>query len=218
MSVCISGGLSTAMEVLLGLTQRKWVSPATMANVTVQQLQEVISKHHTGEGMAQTIVTLVGKLNAPPFSGQVPQTKTPLLQLVCDHTASLLMAQVFASTELVIGLHTRKIVCALDLYDWEESGTTSKSDVKMTSIPTAHVRKSLKTWMPKGIGRDLNHVMDSLGAIIGEKQQGEWGKVKSTINNSFPSKEKQNVLDMVLSISQFYHATKCKQGTRPPGI
>ena len=72
MSVCISGGLSTAMEVLLGLTQRKWVSPATMANVTVQQLQEVISKLHTGEGMAQTIVTLVGKLNAPPFSGQVP--------------------------------------------------------------------------------------------------------------------------------------------------
>jgi hypothetical protein len=114
------------------------------------------------------------------------------------------MTQVFASTELVIGLHARKIVCALDMFDWEESGAKGKRDINISSILSNHVGNSLKTWMPKGSGNNFYLMMNALGTIIGDNKQGNQAAVKTMVESSFPSKDKQHVLDLMKSIRRFY--------------
>ena len=49
--------------------------------------------------------------------------------------ASKLLQQVFGQMDLFVGLHARKVVCAFDLVDWEESGTTFKQNIKMVNMP-----------------------------------------------------------------------------------
>jgi hypothetical protein len=204
--------LPSVVGLLVAFTELSWVSPDKMKTVIHQELLQVI-RDHDDDQLADTVHELVGGLNDK--DGIVPQTKDELVELVDETVASQLMTQVFGSTEFFVGLHARKILIALDMYDWEESGATCKEDVKMSTISAAHVKKSLRTWMPKGTGKDFHDMMESVGTIISAKRQGEWGKIKTVINTCYPYTEKKCVLEMVESISQFYKATKSKKGKRP---
>ena len=114
------------------------------------------------------------------------------------------MHGVFGSTDIFIGLHARKIVTALDFFDWEESGTSVKSEVKMQSITGKHVKESLKTWMPKGEARFFPELMESLGMLLGADTCGTYGKVKKVINQRFSPADKKTLVIMVDCIIQFY--------------
>jgi endonuclease III len=184
-----------------------------METVTYQDLMDITQDHPDADKMATAIEQLVEGLNEN-FDGIVPQKKDDLVELADETVASEMMTQVFGSTDFSVGLHARKILIALDMFDWEDSADR-KQDVKMSNIYTLHVKKSLKTWMPKGTGKDFHDMMESVGSIICARRQGEWGKIKAVINAHFPYTEKTCVLDMVESISQFYKATKSKKGKSP---
>ena len=66
----------------------------------------------------------------------------------------------------------RKLVCALYLFDWEESGAKAKDELKMSKIPGIHVRKSLSVWIPLGQGRAFQDAMEALGEALGSIKQG----------------------------------------------
>ena len=51
-------------------------------------------------------------------------------------------------------------------------------------------------------------MMESLGALLGEKKMGFWGKLTSTVSEHFSPKDKKELLDMATSIVQFYKVTK----------
>jgi hypothetical protein len=122
--------------------------------------------------------------------------------------AALLMQQVFGSTELVVGLHARKLVCALDMYDWEESGATTKEAIKMSKIPAERFKKSLATWLPKGERRAFQDTMEALGSVLGENRVGMFGKMQGIIIRHNATKNKKQMTDMVEKIIQFYKVTK----------
>ena len=133
-----------------------------------------------------------------------------------DTLARYVTQGVFGSTELVVGLHLRKLVCALDLFDWEESGAKAKNELKMSKIPGIHVRKSLSVWMPPGQGRAFQDAMEALGEALGSIKQGFWGKLDRVIKRHYNAADKKLLMDMVTSVTQFYKVTK-KGGRRKAG-
>ena len=118
-----------------------------------------------------------------------------------------MMSHVFGCTQIVVSLHARKILVALDLYDWEESGAKAKTEVKMVHIPPGYVYNSLKTWIPKGEGREFHDVMDALGTIFSTTESGLWGRIKTAYSHLSPN-DKKMVTKMTESIIQFCKATK----------
>ena len=178
-----------------------------MAASNGDELQNAIGDGYTGTSIGDDLHSIATEL--AKVGGVVPTDKAGLLEIGVDETVTrLLMQQVFGSTELVIGLHTRKLVCALDMFDWEESGVSCKKDVKLVKIPAGHVTRSLTTWIPKGDGRTFQETMEGLGAAIGGNQIGFWGTLKSVINKHFSQKDKKELLEMATSIVQFYKATR----------
>lgn len=145
--------------------------------------------------------------------GIVPNNKKDLLALFStdDTTARLLLQQVFGSTELVIGLRARKICTALDMFDWEETGISQKTDLKMVKISAASIKRSLKTWMPKGTGSEFHDVIDTLGSFMAADRRGDWGKCCKHMSHHFSSKDKAILEDMYLSIMRFHKATKARK-------
>ena len=108
----------------------------TMANLNGPELQAIINDIDDMNLVGQDLHAIATELNKPDHEGVVPSTKKELSSVkVDDNVAALLLQQVFGSTELVVGLHARKLVCALDMFDWEESGATKKQDVKMVKVP-----------------------------------------------------------------------------------
>jgi len=182
----------------------------SMANSSALELQDIIGRHDDKNLVGETIFVVATELKK--VGSLVPYEKEGLKAIKVDDTvAALLMQQVFGSTELVVGLHARKIVTALDMFDWEETGVTKKGDVKMVKITAERVKKSLKQWMPKGEGRSFHDVMDSLGALIGSDDRGTWGKVKKTISLHFSPKDKKDLDEILLTITQFYKVTKSRR-------
>lgn len=172
------------------------------------QVQGIINNADDRNLVGADIRSIAEELVKPPFNGNVPTDKAGLLAVnVEDTVALLLMSHVFGSTDLIVGLHARKILTALDMYDWEESGAVQKTDVKMVKIPAAMVRKSLKSWLPKGDGRDFFDLMNSVGSLLQHLQPGDWGKLTKPINR-FAAKEKTLLMEMLENISQFYRATR----------
>ena len=97
-------------------------------------LQTVIDSHCKDNKVGQSLFDIATKLEE--HRQCVPFTKEGLMAVkVNEMVASLLLQQVFGETELVVGLHARKVVCALDLVDWEESGATLKQNIKMVNMP-----------------------------------------------------------------------------------
>jgi endonuclease III len=204
----------STVECLAGFLKQGWLTPFDCAAAGAVSMQAFLNAHISDKSLGKAIVDLSKKLEKAPFHGEVPTDKKELLKLVDENVASLMMAQAFHSNEIVIGLYARKILTALDMYDWEDSGTKIKTDVRMKTISAARVQKSLETWMPKGTGQDFHEVMESLGAALDVMRQGSWGTIQAAINSNFSTRHKQTVVDMVNTILQFFKATKSRRGTR----
>lgn len=189
-------------------------SASEVMNIDSNQVQQHISQYDDKNLVGAAIFAVCSRLHND-LGDQVPQTKAGLIALDLDEAvASLLMQHVFGSSELVIGLHARKILTALDMLDWEETEIEEKKDVKMAKLPPDRVRKSLKTWLPMGQALEFHDTMDSLGALLAAPPIGYWGRIKSTINTNFAPKDKALLHDMTESISQFYTATKGRKRAR----
>ena len=172
-----------------------------------EQLEEIIKLDPTLK-VGDLIFNLASKLVAD-YDGVVPTTKDDLLCLdgIDDTVATLQMQHVFGSSDILVTLHARKILTALDMLDWEEVSEL-KSGVKMADLPHNRVKKSLKTWLPKGAGLSFQDTVESLGAFIESKEVGNWGTLRTIISMNFTPKDKKVLDDMVFVINQFYEATK----------
>ena len=184
-------------------------NPEAVSDKTQAELQAIINTVDTGNTeCAQTILSVATELDKAKYNDQIPTTKEGLVGATISETvATKLMQDVFASTELVVGRHARKIVVALDLHDWEESAK-NKQDFKMTKLGPERARKSLLKWLPKGEKRNFQETMDALGDTFGEGEVGTWGKFKDTLNRHFNTKDKRALTEMVESIVRFYKSTK----------
>ena len=131
--------LSSFDEVVAVLTDfddKNVIDVEDMGESTGPKLQTIINRHCKNNSVGDALCSLTTKLHKDNHKCTVPSTKEGLQALKVDETvASLLLQQVFGSTELVVGLHACKLVCALDLVDWEESGASLKQDVKMVKMP-----------------------------------------------------------------------------------
>lgn len=176
-------------------------------------LQNYISvEDDTNRASAAILFDIAKKVAAN--EGAVPQTLKELKAMNVDDTvAALLMQDVFCSTDVVVGLHGRKIVTALDMFDWEEIAK-EKVDIKMAKINPSAVKKSLKTWIPRGEAGDFHGIMESLGVVLARDAKGDWGRVKSCITKHFAPKEKKDLTGWVEAIVQFYKATKRRRSTK----
>ena len=172
-------------------------------------MQAIIDKYQGGRGNGSVLVSIATQI-ANMHDGSVPCTKKALLGLedVDTTVAGILMQQVFASTELVVGLHARKICAALDMFDWEEFGAVNKTDVKMIKISSAAVRESLKTWLPPGASKDFHDIMHALGDFMAADTRGSWGDCKACINAHFSAKDVKVLQEMYLDIMRFSKATR----------
>lgn len=161
---------------------------------------------------AQEIVDVSTAIMAS--TGSVPHNRDALKALGLDDTVvALLMTQVYASTELIVGTHARKILVALDMIDWEEVAK-EKSKVKMSSLPSDKVKRSLLTWLPRGEATHFHDTMDSIGNLLQARTQGDWGRIKSTIATRFSPKDNQALLSMAESICQFYKVVRATSKPR----
>ncbi|CAB9526310.1 unknown protein [Seminavis robusta] len=180
-------------QILVSFHSSGLVMPDNFATATENRIQKVINDYDDKNLVAATIKSIAAKLLEPELKheGKIPTNKKDLMTICSENVASLLMSHVFGSTELVVGLHARKILVALDMYDWEESGTTQKADVKMANIPASMVKKSLKTWLPKGESHDFFDMMDTLGSLFPTKA-GVCGKItKPASMHTSPPKRKK---------------------------
>lgn len=197
---------------MINLWGKTQLHAASMANENAQSLQAIINESDDKNFVGESIFVLSKKVEQ---RGSVPTSKSELLAMGVDDTvASLLMQNVFGSTDIVVGLHARKIVVALDLFDWEDCGAEEKSEIKMVNVKAGTVKKSCKTWVPKGEHCNFHDVMDSIGTLLGADQKGVWGRVKGVINQHFSTKDKKDLTDMAERITQFYKATRSRIGSR----
>jgi hypothetical protein len=121
--------------------------------------------------------------------GEVPCSKSGMKKVpVSPHVQSILLHEVCGSAELVHGIHARKVAVALDLIDWEESGTNIKDEVKMASISPEKVKKSMATWIPEGQNGRFQQTMERLGANITAKHSGFWGQL-TKVTQKFTTKD-----------------------------
>ena len=178
-----------------------------MAGSTVAELQSHIDPDDTKETVGTILHAVATQLHND--GGTVPTTKDALVDCGVENiVARLLVHRVFGSTELVIGLHCRKVVCALDMFDWEESGANKKDSIKMARVPAGPVRSSLQAWLPKGQWQPFQEALDSLGRVVGANEVGFWGKLKTVVNKHYSPADKKKLMAMAESILQFYKATK----------
>lgn len=146
--------------------------------------------------------------NLKAIDGKVPCCLEGLVDVVGleDTLTGHVMQGVFGSAELVIGLHIRKLVCAVDFFDWEESGVSKKDELKMTKIPGGHVRKSLASWMPPGSGRACQDAVEALAEALGTAKI--WGKLTMAVKRHFNSNDEKELMEMATNIVQFCKVAK----------
>lgn len=197
------------IQMLVAMIEQDLYTPEQINSATAQALQDVIGAVDDRNLVAASIKSIAEELVKPAHAGRIPTTKEGLLGCnVDDSVASLLMQHVFGSTELLVGLDTRKLLVAVDLVDWEESGAKEKPEVKMAKITADRVRKSLATWLPKGDGRTFQDCIEDIGQVMGENSVGFWGKFTRLLNTNFSVKDKKELQDMAESVMAFYRATK----------
>ena len=172
-----------------------------------QDVDEYFGRIDAAEPMGYDIVQVAIALNTN-HNGRVPCDKAALKNMGVDSTAALLLiSQCFGATELIVGNHARKILTALDMVDWEEVAA-EKSKVKMSKLPGDKIKRSLRTWLKRGAAPSFHDTMDTMGNLLSARTQGDWGKIKATIQSHFSPKDKQQLLDMCKTICQFYKATR----------
>jgi hypothetical protein len=193
--------------ILLEFIKKGWQSAEEMVAASAEEVQVAIDDFETDQdslGLAKSLLQIASEIQNN-HHGMVPQTKLELQSIgLKEPLPSLLMQQAYgASSELVISLSTRKVLVALDMVDWEEFGSKSKSEVKMGKVTPEKVKKSLRTWLPRGEGILFHDTMDSVGSLILARGSGLWGKLDKVISSHFASKEKEALLEMANTIFQF---------------
>ena len=181
----------------------------TLAAATREQLIDYIPKNHgfDADAFADSILAVATSFNAS--EEDFPTTLEGLLELdVDDYAAQTLMQQVFGSTDIVVGKHTRKFVCALDFFDWEGCGVKSKKEIRMKHVSARSVKASLETWLPRGQRMKFQDTVENLTGAIARSRQGFWGRLQGCINSHFSPKEKPQIKAIVIKILQYYVATK----------
>ena len=217
--VLLSSRIDDVIAMLVALLQANLITIPTMAASTVETLTSTL-KGEDDEGeetlagctaLAETLLAMADAMNAGPL--HMPTTLDGLIaHKVPIPVARKLMQQVFGCTEIVVGPDTCKMVCAIDLIDWEGiEGVTLKSDIKLKSISADNVKRSLQTWLPRGHGLKFQDAMEALGDVIGGNSKGFWGKLQATIGRKFKGPDKDQVLEMVNDITRFYKVVKCGQ-------
>ena len=169
------------------------------------------------DGGKYDFMPLAGKLKALANAvaglpgGVVPTDLQGLTGIGVDETvARLLMQQVFGSTEIFMGIDACKVVCALDMIDWEVLDDVEyRSDLKMNMFQGDHVKNSVQTWLPRGQGIELQQALEALGAAIGTNNGGFWGKQMAAIGQNFKGKDKKDLENVVTEILRFYKFAKC---------
>lgn len=187
-------GLFFASEIADATTSDATTSE--IAGATISPMQSIIQDSE----VCSRISNLALKLVEEPYKGQVPNSKSKLLELVTDSVASFMMAEAFHSTDRPFGFHSLTMLTALDLYDWE-SYAEIKSGIDFSTIPLQDLQKSLNTWVPITIAQDLYYVLESLGRTIPLMDKA---LIQSTIMTTFSEKDQQFVLDMTDTIHDFY--------------
>lgn len=198
--------------MLLALIDAEVCTASQVAAKSGDEVQEIVAAVNDDEcltGVGDHLTQIATHLMDEKYGEYVPTNKKDLILVGVDETvASMMMQHVFGSTDIVVGLHTRKLVVALDMFDWEESKVTQKKDVKMAKITAASVKRSLDTWLPLGDRRNFQDTMETLGAQLGDNEVGFWGKLTNTLNKHFSAKDKKSLLDMCNSVLQFYKVTR----------
>lgn len=187
------------------------ISAEQISQKTVAEVQTVISSESDGTAkLGKVIHDVSTSLMAEKFGGVVPCEASELKELKIDETVSgLLLNHVFGDTDLVIGLNTRKLMVALDLFDWEESGVDERIDVKMAKVPPNYVKASLLTWLPQGEKRHFQELMEPLATAIGDYKNGFWGSLTRTLKKHFKPSEKDLLQKMAEKVHQFHKAARC---------
>jgi endonuclease III len=193
---------------VLSLVEREVTSPQAVVAHGVDEIKSIIAEWADEKAVGvvgAAICDVADTLLTPAYGGVVPRTRDKLEALKLSPVVlGLLLSHAFAMPEVVVGLHARKIVTALDMVDWEEAGTTMKTKVKMTDLPPSHVKKSLLTWLPPGQRGSFHDLMETVGTIVSDKTCGAWGKLKTCINGAFTAKDKKAITALVVTISQMY--------------
>jgi hypothetical protein len=204
----LNSHMDDVVGIVLSLLEKNLMTIAEILGSTKQVLKDAIKgsggledEDEDAAKAATEIYNIAGNMNAEEnFS--FPTTLEGLVNYGVDDTVArmMLMQQVFGSTELVIGLNTWKVVCVLDMFDWEASGVKQKGDIKMKNITAGHVRLSVLSWLPKGSAWEFQESMEALGEIIGRNKLSLWGKLISIIGKNFSPKEKKIVTAMAKDI------------------
>ena len=184
-----------------------------MASSTAEAIRDCTGTYCGSDDFGETLLQLAKDIIDE--GGNVPFSAEGLERIgVNEVVAKMLSQQVFGSTEVVIGHNTRKLVCALDLYDWEEHGAKHKQDIKISKIPANYVQRSIATWVAKGEGIAFQETMELLAEVIGSNRVGFWGQLKNVVNKHFSPMDKKKLLDMALNVIQFYKATRGRRGKK----
>ena len=191
------------------------VTTSNIAAASAADVQAAIDKvpcEFVVEGCGAEIHAIATELVKDEYrNALIPHTMDELIDIqVEEGVAALLMQHCFGSTELVVGINTRKLVVALDMFDWEEckNGEDLKQDIKMNKVPAERVKKSLAMWLPMGEQRTVQATMESLAALWGANRCGFWGKFNGILNKHFSPKDKKALIEMATSVTQFYKVVK----------
>jgi endonuclease III len=203
----LSSHPDSAILIVTGMAAGR-ETPDELANATALDLMNYFKDDPSlGDEQANAIINICKNI-VNNHGGTVPQDRATLKSYgVDDVTASLLLTQVFGATELIVGLHARKILIALDMVDWEFTGE-EKTKLKLSKLPAEKVKRSLFTWLPKGEASTFHDTMNSIGNLLCARTQGDWGRITKAINSHFSPKEKDVLMNMAETICQFYKATR----------
>ncbi len=205
----------TVLNILLSLIENDLAKVDQFAAADVAALENALKVEEKMEfgDLIPTMKEVANQLNS---LGHFPTDIDEFIACGVDQTlARRLCRDVFGSSQLVIGLNTRKVVVAIDLIDWEglgDGGFTRRSDVKPKDVKAQIVDGSVSTWIPPGLAGSFQDALESLGDIIGANARSFWGDLYGVIDKKFSQKDKTKVKDMTDAISRYYKAVKC--GTR----
>ena len=178
-----------------------------LANETANDVQNVIDRVIDNVKVGKYLVNLAKAL-VKDYDSKVPDKIEDLEALgVTDTVIGQVRQHIFGITELVFGLHVRKLCVATDLIDWEEFAPEKKK-IKMAKVSGDRVRRSVSGWLPKGEGLNFQNTAEALCEALQRNEKGFWGKLKSIINKHFSIKDKKTVNAMINKICQFQKITK----------
>ena len=190
------------VDILLSLLEKNLLRTENIVAATVEELNAAIkgdSQFDVGN-IGEELLEMAQSLNALEY---VPTREQEFKDCGIDSFVVHTLMQ-------DVGLNIRKVVVAIDLIDWEALGVERRSDVKVKDLTAKHVKQSVLTWLPKGLGLDFQKAVEKVGEAIGTNKIGFQGKLQACINKHFKPAKKDKLVAMRDAILRYYNkATKC---------